>query len=166
MTTDEIAKLREWGARWLRSNYSRPGFYLPTEDAEDVLQDSLIELVRVDERKGVYNPEAFLAHVLDWRALNKMRAKGKRAQVEIPGGDTTDLSILSDNRGMTIEGAIFAADFDRAIRRLPDEARDAFILYELRGLTQFEAALLLGILPTTVVGRVEAAKAELRKELA
>lgn len=157
MDTADIQGLREAGVRWLRKTHPT----LTREEHEDVLQDALIELVRATPD----DPGALLGTIIDRRAANLIRAKRNRAKVETPAGSTTDLSALSDNRHMSLEGAIFAADFDRALRGLDAEARVAFILYELRGLTAYEAALHLGVLPTTVVGRVERAKAMLRKGL-
>lgn len=157
MNTLDIQDLRDAGLRWLRRHHGS----LSRDEHEDIVQDALIELVRA---KPVA-PKALLGTIIDRRAANLIRAKTKRRRVEIPGGDTTDLSILSDNHGFTIEGAIFATDFDRALRGLPEDERAAFILYELRGLTNYETALHLGVLPSTVASRVDRAKTLLRKEL-
>ena len=160
MDTKDIGTLREAGVRWLRKNHAS----LTREEHEDVLQDALIELVNKHQR-SVSNPGALLGTIIDRRAANLIRAKRKRAKVELPAGDTADLSILSENRHMTIEGAIFASDFDRALRGLTEDERDAFIINELRGLTNYESALHLGIPPSTVAYRVDRAKSTLRKEL-
>jgi RNA polymerase sigma factor (sigma-70 family) len=61
--------------------------------------------------------------------------------------------------------AIFRADFDRAMRRLPPNLRAAFALTELRGLTERETAEVLGIARSTVHVRCEAARTILKEEL-
>lgn len=66
----------------------------------------------------------------------------------------------------SIETAMFRADFDRAFRRLPREEAEAFTTTELRGLTQREAADVLGVNQATVSRRAETARETLRKELA
>jgi RNA polymerase sigma factor (sigma-70 family) len=166
LDTNDIGRLRDDGARWLRKQHPT----LTKDEHEDVLQDALIELVRARESAAlnhhcISNPGALLGTIIDRRAANLIRAKKRRARVEVPGGSATDLSVLSDNRHMSIDGAIFAADFDRALRTLPQEQRDAFILYELRGLTAYEAGLTLGVLPSTLSARVDQAKELLREAL-
>lgn len=64
-----------------------------------------------------------------------------------------------------IETAILRADFDRAFRALPREQAEAFALVELRGLTQLEAADVLGVSQPTVHRRCEAARSRLKEEL-
>lgn len=61
--------------------------------------------------------------------------------------------------------AIFRADFDRALRQLPWGQRAAFVLTELRGLTERETANVLGIDQATVNRRCEAARIFLKGEL-
>jgi RNA polymerase sigma factor (sigma-70 family) len=73
---------------------------------------------------------------------------------------------LTAPRALTIEGAEFHADFDRAVRALPELERDAFILTELRGLDQREAAAVLGIHQSTVSRRHQAAVDAIREEIA
>lgn len=157
MLTTDIEKLRTAGLSWLRKNHAT----LTIEEREDVLQDALIELVR----KTPTNAGGLLGTIIDRRAANLIRAKKKRAKVELAAGDTGDLSVLSDNRGMTIDGALFAADFDRALRGLDEDERTAFILTDLRGCTPYEAGLILDVPPTTLRRRSELAKEQLRAEL-
>lgn len=62
--------------------------------------------------------------------------------------------------------AEISATFDAALRDLPDEERDAFILMELRGTTADEAADLLGVSRRTLYRRLSDATETLREELA
>jgi RNA polymerase sigma-70 factor (ECF subfamily) len=160
MNTVELGKLRDAGAKWLRSKH-----LLNATDAEDVLQDALIELVRVDDSLHLRDPGAFLGTILDRRVKDKMRANKTRTDRETPAGDATDLGALG-GQGLSMRDGLFAAAFDGALRSLPTEERDAFILTDLRGLTQYEAALALNVPAHTVRNRVDRAKALMRKELA
>jgi RNA polymerase sigma factor (sigma-70 family) len=63
------------------------------------------------------------------------------------------------------EDSIFAGDFDRAVRVLEDEPRDAFILGELRGLTVRETGAILDISFATAARHERAATDTIRKEL-
>ena len=153
LTIKDIEKLRTGGERYLRLFHRGLG----AATREDVLQDALIELVRGDFK----SPAVLLRMILDRRAADAGR---KQARQPVPAGDINDLSVLGQGT-TTIKDAIFAADFDRAIRTLDPELLDAFILYELRGLSQYEAAQVLGISGRAVVSRAEAARTALRKEL-
>lgn len=73
--------------------------------------------------------------------------------------------VLATPRALTLEAAEFHADFDRAVRALPGPERDAFILTELRGLDQREAAAVLGVSQPTVHRLATAALDRIRKEL-
>jgi RNA polymerase sigma factor (sigma-70 family) len=155
LTTDDIKKLRTGGERYLRLRHRG----LPEATREDVLQDCLIALV--DNEATITDHQAWLRWLLDKRAASAGR---KQARQPVPAGDVNDLSVLGQGT-TTTKDAIFAADFDRAIRTLDPELLDAFILYELRGLSQYEAAQVLGISGRAVVSRAEAARTALRKEL-
>jgi RNA polymerase sigma factor (sigma-70 family) len=159
VNTAELATLRDAGAKWLRSKHK-----LNADDAEDVLQDALIELVRMDEQRHLLDPGAFLGSILDLRVKDKMRANKTRTSREAPAGSPADLAALG-GQGMSIRDGLFAAAFDKALRTLPEDERNAFILTDLRGLTQYEASLALNVPAHTVRNRVDRAKELLRKEL-
>jgi RNA polymerase sigma factor (sigma-70 family) len=154
LDTQDIAVLREQGLRLVRKRFPT----LSHDEQEDVVQDSLIRLVRKAPDPALLNT------IIDGVGKNLIRAKASRAVVEVAAGDSTDLSVMTGTR-YTLDAAIFATDFNRALRGLPEDSRNAFILMELRGLTAYEAAQVLDIGVGTVYGRVEAAKAALRKEL-
>lgn len=75
------------------------------------------------------------------------------------------VGLLNGRAIPNIEDAIMRADFDRAFRTLPRPEAEAFALVELRGLTQMEAAEVLGVSQPTVHRRCEAARTQLQKEL-
>ena len=59
----------------------------------------------------------------------------------------------------------FRAAFDTALRGLPEDERDAFILIELRGLTSREAAGVLDTSHMTIHRRAESARLQVREEI-
>lgn len=87
------------------------------------------------------------------------------ATPELLGLDAASREGIADSFP-SIETAMFRADFDRAFRGLPREEAEAFTATELRGLTQREAADVLGVNQATVSRRAESARETLRKELA
>lgn len=161
MITATVELWRESAEHRLRRKHS-----LPRSDAEEVSQDALIALVKLVEAGKVREADApaMLITIVDRRAADRARANKRRAKVEKPSGNTDDLSVLGQ-RFITIEDNLFTADFDAALRALPAEERDAFILYQLRGVSQYEAASLLDIPADTVVSRAERAASMIRKEL-
>jgi len=60
----------------------------------------------------------------------------------------------------------FTSDFDRAVRALPEEDRDAFLLSDVRGLLDEEVSEVLDVPLRTVQRRLSRARAAMRKELA
>lgn len=81
------------------------------------------------------------------------------------GPDKTGLDHLPQFQSMTPEDSFFGDAFDRAVRDLDDDPRDAFILGELRGLTTREAGAILDTSHETARARRDAAAADIRKEL-
>jgi RNA polymerase sigma factor (sigma-70 family) len=169
LDTNDIQELNESGLRWLRKQHRT----LTNEEHEDILQDSLIQLVNLTDRrpgearvrvKHAGGAGALLGKIIDRRAADLIRRKKRRAKVEVPGGDSHDLSVMTGTR-YTIDAAMFVTDFNKALGGLSEDARNAFILIELRGLTPYEAARVLDVGVGTVYGRLDAAKAALREEL-
>ena len=64
------------------------------------------------------------------------------------------------------EPSTFLVDFDKAVRAIPEPERAVFILTELRGLTEHEAASVLDTSQRTVNRRAANARLIVRKELA
>lgn len=60
----------------------------------------------------------------------------------------------------------FAVGLDSAIRGLPEQARDAFILTDLRGLTVREASAVMGLGKSRTDELVQSARTTIREELA
>jgi RNA polymerase sigma-70 factor (ECF subfamily) len=56
-------------------------------------------------------------------------------------------------------------DFEAAIERLPDGARDVFVLHDIAGYKHEEIAMLLGIVPGTSKSQLHHARMALRKQL-
>lgn len=123
----------------------------------------------------VRSPAAYL-----WRtALNLIVSEVRRRERELPAGDRAameDALEAAEGHGvgsgvhlyrpLPVELAEFPPEFDRAIRELPEDERDSFILTELRGATTREAADILGVSHMTVSRRSNAAHEHVRGLLA
>jgi len=69
------------------------------------------------------------------------------------------------SKGVDTEAARDAFLLEEAIRQLPEDLRNPFILVPLRGVSKTEAAKLLGLKRTTLNSRVDAACKRLAAEL-
>ena len=154
MTTDELQKLERAGARKLRRFRN-----LPRQDREEVLQDALIAVVR---QEPVENPLGLLDKIIHDKAVDRTRRRVKRADVEQP---YPDLSAVSPSTPPTHDDLLFAVGLDQIIRVLPREERDAFILMDLRGVSAYEAARLLGSPASTIRNRRDAVRNLIQKEM-
>jgi DNA-directed RNA polymerase specialized sigma24 family protein len=120
---------------------------------------SFVRLAEAMAAGRAEDPEALLPLITHGLIVDEQRATYRRPS---PVG-------LDVERGVTgltpLSLATFADKFNEALRALPDDARDAFILTELRGLTVREAADILGVHYATVSRHSEAAITSLREEL-
>ena len=171
--------------KWLR------GKFTDKERAEDLAVETFLTLARMLEAgKRPKDMEAYLMSLAEGRARNEKK-RLSRSPEELMDGIPAALARFEDNRGIELEEEVaktyardleplewvgtpppltpedveFRADFDSALRELPECERDAFILTELRGLTVREAADVLGVARSTVDDRVAAARARLKSAL-
>jgi len=135
-------------------------------DREDVLLASFVELIRTMERGYVGDPGALLHTIANRRAIDAVRANVTRLNLEIPVGGTAELGWVEENQSRFLNRMpFFEGDFDQAVRDLPEEERDAYILTELRGLSQVAAADVLGVSQPTMSRRLDAARDFIREEI-
>jgi DNA-directed RNA polymerase specialized sigma24 family protein len=154
----EYRRLEEQGESWLRRKHRR----LPRMDREELLQDSLIQLVRHMESHRVTNPGGLLGTIIDQKAIDFTRRSVRRDAVEFA---TPDLSAVSPVALQTYDDLIFAVTLDQTLRAMPPTLRDTFILTDIRGLTSTEASLLLHRPASTVRNHRDEARNLIRKEL-
>ena len=129
------------------------------EDGEDLLQEIFLQAYRkMDTFKGesalgTWLYRLALNHCLDY--VRSRRAKMDRLT------DTLDAetSIEPVARRQT---PIAKMDLDRAIERLPDGCREAFVLHDVEGFDHKEVGKLLGIAEGTSKSQVFKARLKLR----
>ncbi len=73
-----------------------------------------------------------------------------------------DMVVFDPERSGRISDPIAAADLERALARLPDPLREAFVLGAVSGLDHVEVAAVLGITPVNARARISRARAALR----
>jgi len=168
--SDQLSELYRRSAEAKTLELSRK--VLP-EDAEDLVSRAFERLSeRFSSGRTIENGEALLNVTLSALLKNHYRDKARLRQKEIPVGLTYELDAIAEGEGIAHLDEVdyddyeFRQEFDSAIRDLHDEERDAFILTELRGLSQIEAGEVLGVSHQTIMRRADRARASIGKELA
>jgi RNA polymerase sigma-70 factor (ECF subfamily) len=140
--------------------YSLVRRMLNDEDADEVTQDVF---VRAWRKLATYRGEAAFGTWLHRLAVNVILGRrqmlGQRRERFLP--DDTALASVSARRG-TPE---LSLDFETAIARLPDGARQVFVLHDVEGYRHEEIANLLGLAVGTSKSQLHRARMALRRHL-
>lgn len=120
-------------------------FRIPAQDAEDLLQDTL--LLFITKRPRIVTPDAWLIGTLRFRCLLYWR-KRRRRLLEVV--DETLLMELAGGTSPRQENDDLARDLSGAIGRLPDRCRSLLRLRYGLGCDDPEVALRLGYSPTGI----------------
>jgi RNA polymerase sigma factor (sigma-70 family) len=119
-------------------------------DIEDLVQDSLVRVLRAHERGAVTSPRGLLFATARNLALDLMRRRQVIAFEPIT--EIRDSSVFTDTSDV-VETLSKKQEFDllaEAIQSLPDRCRQVFTLRSAYGLSQKEIAETLGITENTV----------------
>jgi RNA polymerase sigma-70 factor, ECF subfamily len=129
------------------------------QDGEDLLQEIFLQVYRKlgsykgDSTLGTWLYRLALNHCLDY--VRSKQAKMNRLTETL---DTETSVRPAANR----ETPIARLDLERALERLPDGCREAFVLHDVEGFGHKEIAELLGIAEGTSKSQVFKARAKLR----
>ncbi|HKE91835.1 MAG TPA: RNA polymerase sigma factor [Gemmatimonadales bacterium] len=130
-------------------------------DHDDVTQDVF---VRVWEKLHTFRGESAFGTWLHRLAVNVILARrktlgGERRRFGDDSGET--LELVAGRQGAPEHGV----DFEEALARLPEGARQVFVLHDVQGYRHEEIAKLLGIVPGTSKSQLHHARMALRKYL-
>jgi RNA polymerase sigma-70 factor, ECF subfamily len=129
------------------------------EDGEDLLQEIFLQAYR---KLGSYKGEAAIGTWLYRLAVNHCLdyVRGRQAKMN-KVTDTLD----ADHSYQPLarrETPDIRMDLERAVERLPDGCREAFVLHDIEGLDHKEVGALLGVAEGTSKSQVFKARAKLR----
>ncbi|MFO8175774.1 MAG: RNA polymerase sigma factor [Gemmatimonadota bacterium] len=129
--------------------------------AEDLTQEVFI---RAWSKLGSFRQEASFGTWLYRLAVNLILSRRetlkKRQQRTIPGGDEALRSVATRESPPGL-----AMDFEKAIQKLPDGAREVFVLYEIQGYPHAEVGEMMGISVGTSKSQLHRARMMLREHL-
>lgn len=128
-------------------------------DAEDLLQEIfLLAYRKLPEFRGDSTVGTWLYRLAMNRCLDHLKSRQTRAN-----GATTTLDEEAMHGPVRIsDGGFKRLDLERAIARLPDGARAAFVLHDVEGFQHHEIAAILGISEGTSKSQVHKARLKLR----
>jgi RNA polymerase sigma-70 factor (ECF subfamily) len=131
-------------------------------DAEDLLQEIFLSAHRkLDGFRGDSALGTWLYRLATNHCLDYLRSRGARMNQVTDALDDDPVPVAAAGRGLA-EQAVTKMDLERALARLPDGCRAAFVLHDVEGLEHREVAEALGIAEGTSKSQVHKARQRLR----
>ena len=128
-------------------------------DAEDLLQEIfLLAYRKLPEFRGDSAVGTWLYRLAMNRCLDHLKSRQTRAGAATV---TLDEETMQGPRAVS-DGGIRRLDLERAIARLPEGARAAFVLHDVEGFQHHEIASILDISEGTSKSQVHKARLKLR----
>lgn len=135
-------RYHRWLTAVLRRRYGR-------EEAEDLMQETYVRMVRAGDAGAVDNPRALLMRIAQNAATDRYRRSRREREASTEVADIEAFGNLADQHDKLLLRQIVLA--------LPPKLRDVFVLNQVEGLSHPEIARLLGIHVKTVEWRMRKA---------
>jgi len=119
-------------------------------EAQDCLQETF---VRAWQRLGDFRGESRIGTWLRRIALNEVLGRRRHRAVE-----HRHLAAIDPSKRRSLDDSATMQDLEDAIRRLPERARDVFVLRAIYGHTHEEIASLLGVTESTSKSQLHRAR--------
>jgi len=133
---------------------------LDSDEADDITQDVFI---RAWQKLSTFRGESAFGTWLHRLAVNVVLARRKTVGVE-RGRFITDDEPLESATGKR-DTPELSLDFEEALARLPEGARQVFVLHDVEGYRHDEIARMLGVVPGTSKSQLHHARMALRRHL-
>jgi RNA polymerase sigma-70 factor, ECF subfamily len=128
-------------------------------DAEDLLQEIFLQAYRkLPDFRGDSTVGTWLYRLAMNRCLDHLKSRQTRAS---SASTPLDEDVMAGPR-LVNDGGIKRLDLERAIAKLPEGARAAFLLHDVEGFQHGEIAEILGISEGTSKSQVHKARLRLR----
>ena len=135
------------------------------QDAEDLLQDVFLQAFRkLDSFRGDSSLGTWLYRLAVNQCLDFLR--GRQARMARATDSFEDDTVAEPSSpAPAVPAAVSRVDLERAVARLPEGCRVAFVLHDVEGFAHHEVAALLGISEGTSKSQVHKARLKLRAML-
>ncbi len=128
-------------------------------DAEDLLQEIFLQAYRkLPEFRGDSSVGTWLYRLAMNRCLDHLKSRQTRTRDVTTTLDEEIMRVRQPSEGTGVN----RLDLERAIARLPEGARAAFLLHDVEGFQHQEIAAILGISEGTSKSQVHKARGRLR----
>lgn len=135
-------------------------------DAEDLLQDIFLTAHRkLDSFRGESALGTWLYRLATNLCLDYLRSRAGRSS-QLTGSLDDETGLFDAGTSSLAERTVTRMDLERALARLPEGCRAAFVLHDVEGLEHREVAEILGIAEGTSKSQVHKARLRLRAMLA
>lgn len=150
------------------------GILQNTEDAEDISQEVFIEVFHsIDLFKGEARLSTWIYRITVTKSLEFLRKKNRKKRFAFVLNVFGDENAIHEKEishfnhpGVQLENKERAAILFKAIERLPENQKSAFILHRLEGLSYVDVAEVMKISLSSVESLMFRAKQNLQKWLA
>lgn len=138
------------------------------QEAEEVVQEAFLALYHAAADDPPRNLGGWLRRVTSNRALDRLRKRSRRGEVELldgvheAGPGSAPQPTSSAPHPGAAAGNGLGLDLERAIDRLPERARMVFLLHDVEGFKHREIGELMGISDGSSKSQLFRARAMLR----
>jgi RNA polymerase sigma-70 factor (ECF subfamily) len=141
---------------------------LDESEAEDVMQQAYVNAyAHLRQFDGRSQFSTWLTRIAVNEALARARRRGRYITMDADTDGTASWNV--DPMSLDPERLAFARELgtllETAIDRLPDGAREVFVLRQVEGMDTAEVAAVLGVSEDAVKARLSRARAALRRDL-
>lgn len=136
-----------------------------TADAEDLLQEIFLSAHRkLDSFRGDSALGTWLYRLAMNQCLDYLRSRTARTN-QVTGALDDEFGLDDAGSRRLAEQTVSRVDLERALARLPEGCRAAFVLHDVQGLEHREVAEILGVAEGTSKSQVHKARLRLRAML-
>ena len=131
-------------------------------DAEDLLQEIFLSAHRkLDGFRGESALGTWLYRLATNQCLDYLRSRAAKAGL-LTGALDDEIGLADAGSRKLAERTVAKMDLERAVAKLPEGARAAFVLHDVEGLEHREVAEVLGVAEGTSKSQVHKARLRLR----
>ena len=142
-----------------------------TQDAEDVLQDSMLSLARsFRDFRGSSTLSTWLFTIarnfcIKKRRKSKFAPKGEESLEQLPTAEQHQIRATTPDPHQQAESAEIWQQVQAGIKRIEPAYREILVLRDIEGLRAKEVAEVVGISVSAVKSRLHRARSQLREQL-